>query len=230
MAREKYLSRLASPKTWAVKKKGIKWIAKPRPCTHKNENGIHILSALRDMLKYARTAKEVKRILFNQEVYVDGIRRKDPNFLVGFMDVLFIPKIKESYRAIFTTKGKIKLIPADEKESVLKICKIKGKTPYKGKSQINLYDGKNILAEKADYKVGGSLLVEIPSMKIKDYFEMKKGSFAYITGGKYIGQKGIIEDIKDKSVTFKNNAGAVMKTSINHVYIAGNEKPALRIE
>jgi small subunit ribosomal protein S4e len=226
---EKHLSRLASPKKWNVKKKGIKWIARPLPGAHSIKDGIHLLSIFRDMLNYANTLKEVRKILSNQDIYVDGKRRKDPRFIVGLMDVIFIPKNKESFRLLLTKKGKLTLIPIDEKESNIKLCKITGKTAVKKKIQINLFDGKNILADKADYKVGDTLLIEVPSLKIKDSFALEKGNYVYLTGGKYVGETGTLQEIGDKTLVIKKQK-ELIKTSKNHAFVIGKTKAAIKIE
>ena len=226
---EKHLSRLASSKRWNIKKKGIKWVAKPLPGPHNIKNGIHLLSVFRDMLNYAQTAKEVKKILTNQEIYVDGKRRKNHRFIVGLMDVLFIPKTKEAFRILLTNKGKLTLMPIDEKESSFKLSKIIGKRHIKKKIQLNLFDGKNILVDKADYKVGDTLMIDVPSLKIKDSFAFTKGNCIYLTGGKHIGTSGILEEIKEKTITIKRNK-ELIKTSKNHAFVVGKEKLVIKIE
>ena len=225
---EKHLSRLASPKKWGVKKKGLKWIAKPKSGAHSIENGIHLLSIFRDMLKYAQTAKEVKKILSNQEIFVDGIRRKDIRFIVGLMDIIFIPKTKESFRVLLTNKGKLTLVSIKEAEANLKPCKIIGKTPIKKKIQLNLFDGKNILVDKADYKVGDTLLIEVPSLKIKDSFALTKGNQLYLTGGKHIGENGVLQEIDDKNIIIKKNK-QLIKTSKKYAFVIGKTKSSITL-
>jgi len=224
-----HLSRLAAPKKWDIKKKGIKWVAKPLPGPHKLHDGIHLVSIFRDILKYANTSKEVKRILSNEEIYVDGKRRKNIKFIVGLMDVLFIPKTKETFRMLLTNKGKLTLLPIEEKESNVKLCKITGKTAVKKKIQLNLFDGKNMLVDKTDNKVGDTLLVEVPSLKIKDSFSLEKGNLIYLTGGKHTGAIGTLEEIKDKTIIIKRNK-EVIKTSKNHAFVIGKQKAAIKIE
>ena len=128
---ERHLSRLATPKTWNVKRKGIKWITRPNPGSHSFKLGIPINVLLRDMLKLARTTKEVKNILNNQEVLIDGIRKKDHKQIIGLMDVISIPKIKKNFRILLSNKGKIIAIPIDDKEAKIKPAQIKGKTVIK---------------------------------------------------------------------------------------------------
>jgi small subunit ribosomal protein S4e len=226
---EKHLSRLASSKKWNIRKKGIKWVARPHPGAHSINEGIHLLSILRDMLNYAHTLKEVKKILTNEEIYVDGKRRKNPRFIVGLMDVLFIPKNKETFRVLLTKKGKLTLIPIDEKESNIKLCKITGKRPYKKKIQLNLFDGKNILVDKAEYKVGDTLMIEVPSLKIKGSFALEKGNYIYLTGGRHIGETGVMEEISDKTIIIKKNK-QLIKTSKKLAFVIGKTKPAIKLE
>jgi len=117
----KHLSRLTVPKTWKIKKKGIKYIIKPKPGMHNSKLGMPINIMFKDLLKYAKTTKEVKTILNNQESLVDGKRRKDPAFIIGFMDVLSIPKIKEYYRILINKDEKLIPVKIDEKEAKFKL-------------------------------------------------------------------------------------------------------------
>ena len=225
---EKHLSRLASPKKWNIRKKGIKWVARPLPGAHSLKDGIHLLSIFRDILEYGSTLKEVKNILSNEEIYIDGKRRKNPRFIVGLMDVIFIPKTKETFRILLTKKGKLTLLPIDEKEANIKPCKIKGKKAVKKKIQLNLFDGKNILVDKTDSKVGDTLLIEVPSLKIKDSFALEKGNHIYLTGGKHIGETGILHEISNKTILIKSKK-ELIKTSKIHAFVIGKTKPAIKL-
>ena len=99
---EKHLSRLAVPRTWQVKKKGIKWISRPLPGAHAMDRSVPLNFVFRYLLDYARTNKEVKHILNNQEIFVDGVRRKNPRFAIGIMDVLSIPKLENNCCAVIS--------------------------------------------------------------------------------------------------------------------------------
>src|SRR3989338_3611168 len=140
----KHLKRHFAPKTWKIKRKGIKYIAKPSPGPHKIVMSFPLNVLLRDILGYANSNKEVKFILEKREITVDGIRRRDYRFPVGLLDVLSLKDINEHFRIILDKKGKMVLIKIGDEEKGLKLCKITGKTAVKGKIQLNLYDGKNI--------------------------------------------------------------------------------------
>jgi small subunit ribosomal protein S4e len=225
---EKHLSRLASPNSWKISKKNFKWIVRPLPGAHPLKEGIPLLVIFRDILGYAHTMREVKKILSNDEIYIDGKRRKELKFIVGLMDILFIPKTKEGYRLLFTKRGSLALVPIDENELGYKLCKITGKRLVAKRFQLNLFDGRNILLDKAEYKVGDTLLLEVPSMKIKESFAMEKGSQIYLTGGKHIGEIGVLQEMNEKTITIKKGK-ELIKTSKEHAFVVGKEKPLIKI-
>ena len=163
-----HLSRLAAPKTWKVKRKGIKWITKAKTGAHSLKLSIPLRIVLRDMLNYAGTSNEVKKLVNKKEVLIDNKVRTEERFAVGFMDVIDLPKLKESYRVLFDTKGRLTLKKIT-KDTDLKICKIKNKTKVKGITQLNLFDGKNLLVDKDIYKTGDSIVWDLKTQKIKSH-------------------------------------------------------------
>ena len=84
----KHLKSYFAPKSWKVKKKYVKFISKPNPGPHKIDVSMPLNVIMRDVLGYAENQREVKFILENKNVMVDGIRRRDPRFPVGLFDVL----------------------------------------------------------------------------------------------------------------------------------------------
>ena len=115
-----HLSRLASPTTFGVERKGSKWIARPLPGPHSFDECLTLSCVLRDKLGYAKTKKEITKILTDKNVLVDKIVRREYKFPVGFMDVIEVLKLGEVYRIIYDTKGRLIPIKIDVKESNLK--------------------------------------------------------------------------------------------------------------
>ena len=111
-----HLKRLAVPKTWDIKKKGIKFVTRPNLGAHPRKLSVPINLVIRDLLSYAKSNKEVKYILQNKEVLVDGIRRKEIKFPVGLFDVVEFKGIEKQFRMILNKKGKLCLIPIEKKE------------------------------------------------------------------------------------------------------------------
>jgi len=225
---KKHLKRLNTPKTWDIKKKGLKYIKRPSPGAHSFKNGISLSIFLRDILKLAKTNKEVKNILNSNDVIIDGVKRKSEKFIVGFMDIVSIPSIKENFRIVFNKKGKLSFIKINEDESKLKISKIIGKKMHKG-LQINLLDGRNILTDKKECKVGDSVLIEIPKQTIKETIKLEVGSLILLIGGKHIGNTAKIEEIKNNMMKCKNK-DITFETSKKYAFVIGRDKPIIKIE
>ncbi|MEA3430980.1 MAG: 30S ribosomal protein S4e [Nanoarchaeota archaeon] len=227
---KKHLKRIAAPRTWPIKRKGIKFVARPLPGKHKLNLGMPINVVFSEILKITKTTKETEKILYHKEILVDGRKIKDKKALVGLMDVISIPLTKEYYRLIINEHGWISSTPIDVKESKLKICKIMGKRKVKGKIQFNLDDGRNILSEENAYKVGDSLLITLPEQKIEAHLKFEKGAAVYMIAGKRIGTLGTISEIKEKSLLCKNSEDEQFETVKNHVLIVGKDKPVIKVK
>jgi len=189
-----HLKRLTVPTSWSIKKKETTFIARPMPGPHKKGECIPLGLVLKDFLHLANTTREVKKILQQGFVHVDGVPRKDHHFPVGVMDSITIPSLNQSYTVLYSTKGKFifKKLEAIPKE---KCCKIIGKHILpKKRVQINLYDGRNVLVEKDSYAVGDTVVVS--DGKIKRHLKCEKGAVVYLTGGKHIGTMGKLLEIK----------------------------------
>lgn len=223
-----HLKRLFMPKSWPIKRKGIKFVMRPRPGPHPISNSFPLGLLLRDLLKFAKTTRELRYILNKKIVLVDGLQRKDKNFPVGLFDVITFPDTDESYRVIFNKKGKIELIK--DKINNIKLCKIIGKKKIKGKIQVNLNDGKNILVVEDKYKVGDSLLISIPKFEIKDHIKLEQGNLVCLIGGKHIGDLGKIEGVKEDKVIYKNEEGILIETLKQYAFPIGKDKPLIKIK
>lgn len=223
-----HLKRLYAPKSWRLKRKGIKFVVKPSPGPHSLKLSIPLSLVFRELLGTASNIKEVKRILFNNTVLVDGIRRKDHRFPVGIFDVIEIKETKDMFRIVFDNK-KIDLLKIEKNEANLKPCKITGKQKVGKKMQLSLYDGKNLLVDKDTYKLGDTIVVEMPGNKIKNHLKLEKGNTIYLTGGKHLGIVGVVEDIKEGKVKYKSSEG-VFETLKEHAFVIGADKPVLSVK
>lgn len=227
---KRHIKRIAAPKRWEIRKKTSKFIAKPNPGAHRLEEGVSLRVVFKEMLKRAITSKEAKKILHNNEILVDKTRRKDSKFIMGFMDVISISKTGEDFRMVINPKGKLELIKIDKKESNLKVSKIIKKTKIKGgNTQLNLSDSRNIIVDKDEYKIGDSLLLELPGQKIKEHLKFEKDSIGYFIGGKLVGSTQKIEGIKGKNVVIKPKTGSSITTLKKYVFVIGKEKEAVTV-
>jgi len=225
----RHLKRLAMPKSWQIDRKERKYVSRPNPGPHAHNLGLPINVVLRDMLKLAKTTRETKRILFDNDVLIDKVRRKNPHLIVGLMDTVSLPAIKQYYRLIINTKGKLDFQEIKEKEANLKPCKIIGKTFVKGKCQLNLHDGKNILVDKDSYKVGDSVVLDLAAKKISAHLKLDKGSKIMLVGGKSIGHIGEVNKIEGTKVLYKGTGG-VFETLKKYAYVVGLDKPVITVK
>ena len=219
-----YLKRDVAPKSWDLfKKGGTAYVLCHDPGAHSANYGVPTGLVLKH-LGHAKTGREVKKILNTHNVIIDGRRIKNPKFLLGLMDVLSIPDTKELYRVLLDYKGRLVLAAAKHEEAGLKPCRITNKTKVKaGKTQLNLFDARNILVDKDDYKVGDTVLLEVPSQKISKHLPLEKGARILLYAGKHAGVTGIVEDLKEDKVTFKHK-DKVLQTHKKYAFVIGSEK------
>nr|CAD7263766.1 unnamed protein product [Timema shepardi] len=84
---KKHLKRLNAPKAWMLDKLGGVYAPRPSTGPHKLRESLPLVIFLRNRLKYALTNCEVKKIVKQRLVKVDGKIRTDPNYPTGFMDL-----------------------------------------------------------------------------------------------------------------------------------------------
>ena len=227
---KRHLKRIASPKTWMIDRKENTYITKCSPGAHPLNISLPLVVVIRDLLKICQTTKEVKKLLNNKEVLVDGKKKKDHRLAVGLFDIISFKETKEHYRVLLNKKGKLTIQKIDAKESTVKPCKIIGKTMLSKNIQLNLHDGKNILAKK-DFKckVGDTVLVTLGDYKIKELIELKKDSYVYITKGKQAGDSGVLTEIKESRATYQKEKNQI-KTLKKYLFVLGEKKSVITLE
>lgn len=229
-----HLKRLLAPSFWRIPKKEKKWVVTPQAGPHPKLYSIPLSVILTHIINIANTTAEAKKIIRKGEIFVDGKRRKDYAYPVGLFDIVSVPKINKNYRIVPSTKG-LFLLETNEKEINLKICRVDNKSILKkGKTQLNLHDGKNILVENGNYKTGDSLLLELPSLKIIEHLPLEKGNVGIISRGTSAGQLGKIKEmIKGTMREPQRVVCEVDKedriVSKRNFIVVGKEKPAIKI-
>jgi small subunit ribosomal protein S4e len=226
---KRHLKRLASYKSWPVDKKSSRFLTRPLPGGHSFSLGVPLNILIRDVLKQARVSWEVKNILNQKGIKIDGKIRKNSRFLVGLMDVIEFPSLEEAYRIVINTQGKLKAISIPVENSNVKLCKIIGKKYVKkGMLQLNFHDGKNVLVKNDSYKIGDSVVVNIPENVVASHLKLEKGTMIYLTGGHYIGKFASVEDLRNEKIIFKLN-GELRETLKKFAFVVGKDKPAVNL-
>lgn len=229
------LKRLVIPTFWKVARKGNKWVVAPRAGPHKKFESVPLQVLLRDVLKIDDKGKDVRTIIKKGEIVVDGRKRKDHAYPVGLFDIVSIPALDKSYRAV-PSKKTMSFVEIPESESKVKICRIQDKTVIAGgKVQLNLHDGKNIIVAKDDYKTGDSLLLEIPSLKIVEHVRLEKGAIGMVSRGKDSGSIGKVKEIivtatKDPTKLIYENDDGEDETLKDRFFVIGKSKPLITVK
>jgi SSU ribosomal protein S4E len=244
MGARRHLKALAAPEFWPILRKEYKWAVKPRPGPHPAERSLPLLLIVRDVLGYAKTGREARRLIAEGLFKVDGVVRTDYKFPVGFMDVIEVAKTGELYRLLPYPVKFFKLQPISREEATIKPLRIEGKSTVKGGHvQLHLFDGRNVLVRVRDprnpvedvYDTWGTILLSIPSSEIKGYIGFDVGKIAVVVGGKAVGRVGRIKSItwgwrrEATVVTLEDPRGNLFQTSLNYVLVIGEDKPVIKL-
>jgi small subunit ribosomal protein S4e len=222
-----HLKRINMPNTWPVKRKKDEWVAKPRPGSHKLKQGLSLQTALVDLLGLAKNSREAKIVLGNNDVLVDGKRRRDPRYLIGITDVLSIPSIKKHWRMTFSSKGKLEFFEIKEEESKFKAIKITKKIASgKDKFELHTIDGRTILSDAKNITVGDGIKIELPSQKMSSLIKLEKGTTVFLIGGKHVGNQGVVKNLDGKDIVIGSGKN-MFKTVKKFALPTGTDKDIL---
>jgi small subunit ribosomal protein S4e len=200
---------------------------------------------LRDILKFAQTEKEAKRIVSQGKVQVNGRVIRTDKFPIGLMDVVSIPDIDKHFLVLPFAKG-LMMNPVDKEQTSFKLSRIEDKqVVQKGHVQLNLHDGANILVKIADlknpqedvYETLDTLKVSLADGQVLGQAKIKEKGFAIVTGGKNIGKHGRIVEIEKATgkkrrnaiVTIEDGKGNRFQTILDFVFSVGETEPLIAL-
>ncbi len=225
------LKRQSSPKFWKIETKTRTFTTSPSAGPHPAFSSIPLRIVIRDILKMAENASEVKTILNDGKVRIDGIIRKDTGFPVGLMDVVYVSGAEKYYRVVPSNKGLI--IKEMTKDYDKKLLKIKSKRILAGnKIQLGFHDGTNVITTKSEYKPNDVVVVKLPSKEIISHISLEKGVTLLVTGGKNMGKTAKLKQIEKISgsradeLIIETDSGDY-KTQIKFIFPVGKEKPVI---
>ena len=209
-------------------RKGRVWTVTPRG-PHRKSESIPLLKIIRDNLGLAEKGREARRIIASGAAEVDGTTCRDPNRGVGLMDTVCLPKMKKSYRIVPYKHG-LTLKEITEKDSKIKLCRINHKTVIsKGRLQLNLHDGTNMITDQKA-KVNDTVVVALPSRKIKEIIPYETGNRAVIVRGRHRGEKGVINDVTPGTIARKSlTTMGDIHTLTDYIFVTGKDKPVIEV-
>lgn len=224
---KRHLKRLNAPKHWMLDKLGGIWAPRPSTGPHKLRECLPLIILLRNRLKYALNTKEVKYILMQRLVKVDGKARTDKTYPAGFMDVIGIEKTNEYFRLLYDVRGRFIVHRVDPEEGKYKLARVKAlemgakKVPY-----IVTHDGRTIRYPDPLVAVNDTVKIDIETGKMTDFVKFETGNLAMISGGKNTGRVGVIVSREKHQGSFdivhlKDSAGHVFATRLHNVFVIG---------
>jgi len=228
----KHLKRLAAPPSWPIKRKAHVFTVKPSPGPHPISSSLPLLILVRDILGFADTAMEAKKIIKKGRVKVDGVVRRDHRFPVGLMDVVELADTG-CYRIFIDRKRCLFPYSISEKEAGFKVCKIVKKNILKGGVfAYSFHDGR-VLRPPAEINLPlyGSVKLEIPNSKVLEHLPLSPGVSVMITGGSKAGLFGKVKNLGDGSTPISRRLLEIESENVSVfipmslVMVIGGEKP-----
>lgn len=218
-----HLKRQQSPKSWPIERKGTTYLVRPK---YSIDQGVPILIAIRDMLKFAKDRREVKKALNSRQILLNHRAVFDDRDNAVLLDVITIVPPEGSnmqeknYRVLMGINKKFELKEINKQESEHKTAKVINKTTLKGKkTQINLSDGRNFISD-LKCKTNDSVLVNLKSKKIEKCVPMKKDAKAIVFAGKHAGEEGVIKEIdEEKSMAKLESHGEMINILIKQIMV-----------
>jgi len=197
------------------------------------------------MLGFAKTRKDVKAIVSQEKIKVDGKVQREILFPTGLMDVVSIPEAEKAYRVLPSEKG-LFLHPIGKEEAEFKLCRIENKKVVKdGHVELNLHDGRNLLIRVEDpkkpkedvYQTLNTLKMRVPDQEIVGYAKLAEGAPAMIVEGKNAGKYGKIVSVeerpgqkrRDSLVTIEDKNGNRFQTILDFVFVLGEAEPLISL-
>lgn len=230
-----HLKRLTAPTSWQIAKKEETFITKTCPGPHR-AGALPVAVWLRDKMGLAGNMKEVKRILGQRQIIVNGRAVTNPKIGLGIFDIISIPKMDKHYRILMDKAGRLVSIEIDAESAKTRLCKIADKTTVKGgKVQLNLLYGANVLADNT-YKPKDSVVLTLEGderFTIIDHFPFAVGNTAMVIGGQHSGRIGKITEIKvtqgstPNRIALEDENGVAFETIEENVFMIGRETPAI---
>ena len=229
------VKRQLAPSFWKVRRKHGQFVVRTRPGPHPKAISYPLGVLLRDVLKVGQRMDEVKRMLNDGKVTVDGVVRRSVGWPVGLMDTIELIPLSQSFRLVPKDRNLLIPIPLTKQtEKNLKLVRVTLRKTIKGKkTQYGFHDGKTLIADE-QYSVGDSCLIDMSNKEVKSHMKLEKGSFVLVTKGENAGATGKIEEIREglfslpkrTVVSFGNRS---VELPVQMVMLVGAEEPIIQV-
>ncbi len=188
-----HLNRQNIGKFWSIPRKGTKYLT---VASHNQKESIPLVVVARDILKLVENKKRLKRALNEKQIFVNHKEIRETNYPICLFDILTIGK--KNYKANLLENKKMIFNEISDKDAKTKIYKVINKKLLgRGKIQLNLMQGKNIINDEK-IKVGDSVVVNLKDNKIVKIISLEKDRTAFAIKGKHTGNYGKIIEIMER--------------------------------
>ena len=204
----------------------------PRPSAgpHKLRESLPLIVFLRNRLKYALNGREVKAILMQEHVKVDGKVRTDSTYPTGFMDVITLDATNENFRLVYDVKGRFAVHRITGEEASYKLGKVKRvQLGKRGIPYVVTHDGRTIRYPDPLIKVNDTVKINLETGRIDDFIKFDTGRLVMVTGGRNLGRVGHIVHQEHHHggfdlVHIKDSMDNTFVTRLNNVFVIGTEQ------
>ncbi|CAI5759084.1 unnamed protein product [Candida verbasci] len=227
---KKHLKRLAAPSHWMLDKLSGTYAPRPSAGPHKLRESLPLIVFLRNRLKYALNGREVKAIMMQQHVQVDGKVRTDTTYPAGFMDVITLEATNENFRLIYDVKGRFAVHRISSEEASYKLAKVeKVALGKKGIPYVVTHDGRTIRYPDPLIRAHDSVKIDLATGKITDFIKFDTGRLVMVTGGRNMGRVGVITHREKHEggfdlVHIKDKLDNTFVTRLSNVFVIGEEQ------
>jgi small subunit ribosomal protein S4e len=230
------MKRLAAPSHWLLDKLSGAYAPRPSPGPHKLRESLPLIIFLRNRLKYALNGREVKAILMQRLVKVDGKVRTDHTYPAGLMDVISLEKTGEHFRLLYDVKGRFAIHRITDEEAQYKLGKVtKVQIGKKGIPYIVTHDGRTVRYADPDIKVNDTVKIDLATGKVQSFVKFDSGNAVMCTGGRNLGRVGVITHRERHEGGFdivhvKDSLDNTFVTRLSNVFVIGEgNKPLVSL-
>ncbi|HJJ47396.1 MAG TPA: 30S ribosomal protein S4e [Methanocorpusculum sp.] len=228
--------RMSAPAEWQLARKEHKYVVSVAAGPH-DGSALPIGVWLRDHMHLAENTKEVRKILHERQVVLNGHIVTDEHLGIDVFDVISFPKLNKHYLILVDEKGRQNQYEISEETAKVQLVKVANKTTIKGgKTQINLTSGANFIGENT-YNGKDSLVIGINGddrFAVQQHFPFAVGNMAIIIGGQHTMKTGKISKIYTQPSSLPNRViledanGNELETIEDYVYVIGTTESILK--
>ncbi|MDV0444017.1 30S ribosomal protein S4e [Methanorbis rubei] len=227
--------RMTAPDAWQIARKESKYVVSTAHGPH-DGSALPIGVWMRDQMNFAQNTKEVKKILHDRHVVLNGKIVTDEHIGIDVFDIVSFPKVNKHFIILVDAKGRQTAHEITSEAAQVQLVKVANKTTITGgKTQINLTSGANFISDNS-CKGKDSLVITITGddrFVVQQHFPFAVGNMAMIIGGQHTTKTGKIVEIKIQESSLPNRVvletadGEKFETIEDYIYMIGTTESFL---